>query len=163
MKKSYSIMPFPLFVISYIALALCIPLFCLGRISLLALLIVVVVFVVVTFKKSYLVYPALSEIKIYKELLFCKIGIVTLNPNKVLIFTKTVKKRSISGKYGGGGPVYFYCHQLIVYDKFDVEIYEEAGYLDHLEELAVFISTSLKIELKYKSMRVGNDEDTGVV
>lgn len=165
MKKSYSIMPFPLFVVSYIALALCIPLLCLGRISLLALLIAIIVtFFIVTFKISYQVIPASSELKIYKEIAFCKFNLITLKPNLVLIYSLTVKKRKISGKYGGGGPVYYTTQNLVIYDKHDNNVtYEKGGYRDHLEELAVFISESLKIELKYKNMRAKDDEKPAVV
>ncbi len=158
MKKSYYVFPFPLIVLSYVILGFSLYLFYFDRISLLTIIIAIVVaLIVVTFKTSYHVYPVLSELRIYRKMLFYKIGEKTIRPKIVVILTKIVYRTKIDGKYGGGGVTSDYLYQLIIYDMVEGQIsYEKSGYIDHIEELGTFISNSLKIELKHKKIELDN-------
>ena len=165
MKKSYSIMPFPIIVLSYIAITFCLPLFYFGRISLLAVVVVFVATIfILTFKKTYQIDSALSNLKIYRQLLFFKINVKALKPKEIIIFTKVVEKRSIDGKYGGGGSVSHYTRKMIICNEVDERnAYEEGGYIEHLEEIASFLKEHLRVEVKYKSERIKDDEKPAVV
>jgi len=118
---------------------------------------IVVALIIITFKTTYHVYPVLAELKIYKELLFYKISTKTIRPKIVLILRKIVYRTKIDGKYGGGGLTYDHLYHMIIYDTIDGQIsYEKSGYIDHIEELGAFISNSLKIELKHKTVELDN-------
>ncbi|MBI9034877.1 MAG: hypothetical protein JEZ03_10445 [Bacteroidales bacterium] len=154
MKKTYSKMPFPLLLMAYVALFFCVLLVSIDKMPFVVFGVIGVLSVLlISYKTSYEIHKESHEVLIYDQLLFNKINSKRFSPIKVTLLIAKVKRERSRGKGLKRKMAYDTSGKLVLFGHNNVVCFEKTATMDHLEELGLFFSENLNIELTRRSVR----------
>jgi hypothetical protein len=156
MKKSFKKMPYPIIVICIVIMVL-VGFLYLRDIIEIVLLLVIYIFLlfVITFKKTLYISEDKNELIIIQTILFIKINIIKIAPERIMIIKKWVKRNRISAKSPTGNLIIESSDNLQIFEKNrDKPVYVIMGSEGIINEIGELIHEELKINIEKKSIQI---------